>query len=222
MTNDPTGKSGRLIAIGDIHGHALALRRLLELIVPQADDVLVTLGDYVNRGPDSCGVLETLLELRQRCNSISILGNHDEMMLESRTDRHAERRWRSQGGTESLKSYGNNDSTGDVPESHWEFLEACRPSYETDDWIFTHANYCWYAPLDQQPVSLLRWISIVEEPPRRHLSGKIVILGHTPGLIRDAGAYRCLDTGCGFGGNLTALDLTTNHVWQATEEGTPV
>jgi serine/threonine protein phosphatase 1 len=131
MTSKPSKNAGRLIAMGDIHGHVLALRGLFELIAPQPNDVIVTLGDYINRGPDSYGVIEALLELGQMCQLISILGNHDEVMLDSRTDPHAAGRWRYQGGTESLESYGPNDSTNDVSESHWSFLEGCRPYYET-------------------------------------------------------------------------------------------
>jgi serine/threonine protein phosphatase 1 len=211
--------NGRHIAIGDIHGHALALRGLLELIVPGSDDVIVTLGDVVNRGPDSRGVIETLLSLQEHCHLIPVLGNHEEMMLDSRHDRHAVDRWRYQGGTETLLSYGADLSLDDIPESHWEFLNACRSFHETECHIFVHANYCWYSALDQQPASLLRWTSLEESVPRPHLSGKTVILGHTPGPVRDRGYYHCIDTGCGFGGLLTAMDVLTGHCWQVNENG---
>ena len=72
--------NGRLIAIGDIHGHAKALRAILDQIQPSADDTIITLGDCVNRGPDSRGVLECLLDIQEVCRLIPILGNHDEMM----------------------------------------------------------------------------------------------------------------------------------------------
>ncbi len=71
----------RTIAIGDIHGCSLALEALLDAIQPRPDDVIVTLGDYVNRGPDSRGVLDRLIELERRCKLVPILGNHDEMLL---------------------------------------------------------------------------------------------------------------------------------------------
>lgn len=71
----------RTIAIGDVHGCAAALRALLEQIKPQSTDTIVMLGDCVDRGPDSRGVIETLLELRGRCELVPILGNHEEMML---------------------------------------------------------------------------------------------------------------------------------------------
>ena len=219
MSKSSSEESGRLIAVGDIHGHNLALESLLKLLSPQEDDTIVTLGDYINRGPDSCGVIETLLELQSKCHLVSILGNHEEMMLDSRDDRHAEQRWRYQGGEATLNSYGDNAGVNQIPQSHWDFLSQCHPYYETEHFIFTHANYCWYSALDQQPSSLLRWLSLEESEPRPHVSGKIVILGHTPDSVRDEGFYRCIDTGCGFGGLLTVMDVNSNAVWQVTEPG---
>jgi len=212
-------QSGRLIAIGDIHGHNLALQALLSQISPGKDDVIVTLGDYINRGPDSRGVIVTLLELQEQCQLIPILGNHEEMMLDSRNDYHAEQRWRFQGGEAALQSYGDNAGVEQIPQSHWHFLSQCRSYYETEHFIFTHANYCWYSALDQQPSSLLRWLSLEESEPRPHVSEKTVILGHTPGEIRDFSFCRCIDTGCGFGGLLTAMNVDTKESWQVTESG---
>jgi serine/threonine protein phosphatase 1 len=141
------------------------------------------------------------------------------MMLESRSDKYSVDRWRSQGGSETLLSYGAGQSLDNIPAAHWDFLKSCRSSFETDSFLFAHANYCWYSDLGQQPASLLRWTSIDEETPRPHISGKTVILGHTPGSIRDRGFYRCIDTGCGFGGCLTAMDVHTGHFWQVHENG---
>jgi serine/threonine protein phosphatase 1 len=120
--NDPT----RLIAIGDIHGHAAALRGLVDQVGLRADDVVVTLGDYVNRGPDSRGVIEFLIDLTGQCQLVPLLGNHDEMMLYSRDDPHAENQWRYEGGTAVLRQYGSRGSVADVPKRHWDFL-ASRP-----------------------------------------------------------------------------------------------
>ena len=211
--------SGRLIAIGDIHGHATALESILDAIIPGPDDTIVTLGDYVNRGPDSRQVLDLLIDLSRRCQLIPILGNHEEMMLDSRDDPHAELRWKSQGGDATLVSYGQDAGISHIPQDHWNFLLTCRPYYETDQFVFTHANYCWYSKLEEQPSSLLRWISLEESPPRAHHSGKKFVLGHTPGPIRDFGFCCCIDTGSGFGGQLTAMELRTEQKWQIFEAG---
>lgn len=132
------------------------MRALLDLIQPAPDDVIVTLGDYVNRGPDSRGVLDRLLELESQCQLVALRGNHEEMMLRGREDVDALERWRSQGGWETLLSYGKNAEPEDIPESHWRFLEATVPYFATESFLFFHANYCWYLPPDEQPASLLR------------------------------------------------------------------
>lgn len=214
--------ANRLIAIGDIHGHRVALQGLLDQIRPGLTDVIVTLGDYINRGPDSRGVIETLLVLGQRCTLIPLLGNHEEMLLDARCDVHAELRWRLQGGRATLASYGSDAGIEHIPDSHWRFLNGCRPYFETNRFVFTHANYCWYSPLDQQPASLLRWLSLEESPPRPHLNGKTFIVGHTPGIVRDYGFCRCIDTVCGFGGCLTAMEVQTGQCWQVHENGEPI
>lgn len=213
--------TGRLIAIGDIHGHALALQGLLGLIRPEPEDVIITLGDVVNRGPDSRGVIESLLRLQERCSLIPLLGNHEEMMLDVRHDQYAMDRWRSHGGTETLLSYGANLVVNNIPESHWQFLESFRSYHETEEYIFTHANFIWHSAMDQQPESLLRWTSLEDAEPRPHISGKTAILGHTPGQIRNRRHYRCIDTGCGFGGRLTAMNILTGQCWQVNERGIP-
>jgi len=120
-------ETGRLIAIGDIHGHAAALDALLEAIAPEQEDTIVTLGDYVNRGPNSRKVLDLLIELSERCQLIPILGNHEEMMLDSRDDPRAELRWKSLGGDATLTSYGPDVGIGHIPQAHWDFLLSCRP-----------------------------------------------------------------------------------------------
>ena len=77
----------RTIAIGDIHGCSVAFAALLESIDPQSDDTIVTLGDYVDRGIDSKGVIELLIALGDRCHFVPLLGNHEEMMVGAREGR---------------------------------------------------------------------------------------------------------------------------------------
>src|SRR4029453_4765190 len=84
LTYPPPSKTsmpGRTIAIGDIHGCAAALGALVAAIEPTADDTLVALGDYVDRGPNSRGVLDELLALAKRCRLVPLLGNHEIMLL---------------------------------------------------------------------------------------------------------------------------------------------
>ncbi|WP_417730852.1 metallophosphoesterase [Rosistilla oblonga] len=218
MKTKPTA-NGRIIAIGDIHGHALALRALTRAIQPSPDDVIVTLGDYVNRGPDSKGVIACLIELRDSCKLVPILGNHDEMLLDARNDRYAYDRFVMSGGKGTVDSYGNQKLDG-IPASHWRFLETCVDYYETAHSLFTHANFCSYTPLQHQLSSVLRWTGIDEMEICDHRSGKVAIVGHAAANeIRDHGTCVCIDTGCGFGGVLTAYEPATKTIWQVTEDG---
>ena len=72
---------GRIITIGDVHGCSVALRTLIEAIQPTPLDTLVFLGDYIDRGPDSRGVIEQVIALGERCQVVPLLGNHEEMLL---------------------------------------------------------------------------------------------------------------------------------------------
>ncbi|MEZ6080055.1 MAG: metallophosphoesterase family protein [Pirellulaceae bacterium] len=97
--------SGRLIAIGDIHGCTQALDTILATIGLESDDTFVTLGDYVDRGPDSKGVIDRLIALRSQCNLVPLFGNHEEMMLDVVRDGQPPYRWLQYGGVETLDSY---------------------------------------------------------------------------------------------------------------------
>lgn len=83
----------RHLAVGDIHGCLKSLRTLAEFVPFKPDDVLITLGDYVDRGPDSRGVLDWLIDYQQRGNLIPLRGNHEVMMLDAREDDTALREW---------------------------------------------------------------------------------------------------------------------------------
>src|SRR3954454_8704200 len=123
--------AGRTIAIGDVHGCSPALAALLEAIRPGREDTLVPLGDYIDRGPDSRGVLEQLLALGRRCRLVPLLGNHEEMLFAAREGHSDLRYWLTFGGTAMLASYGV-DHPRDLPGSHLDFLQSCRRFYETD------------------------------------------------------------------------------------------
>lgn len=207
----------RLIAIGDIHGGSYELAHVLKAIGVQSTDTIVTVGDYVDRGIDSKGVLDVMISLAQDCHLVPILGNHDEMMLRSRDDRRIFRDWLGMGGGLALDSYGETRQIDLIPQKHFQFLETCQPYFETDEFIFTHANYDPDRPFDQQRPGVLRWESLKDRMPGMHLSGKTVVLGHTPrDKVLNLGHLICVDTGCGFDGPLTAMDVKTGQIWQST------
>jgi serine/threonine protein phosphatase 1 len=111
----------RQFAIGDIHGCLTALQVLDKELAFGDGDTVVTLGDYVDRGPDSRGVIEFLLGLRKRCKLVALRGNHEIMMLMARNDRSLLVNWVACGGGATLDSYG---AAGfhDIPGTHWDFI----------------------------------------------------------------------------------------------------
>jgi calcineurin-like phosphoesterase family protein len=214
--------SGRIIAIGDIHGCTLALAAVLDALIPRPDDTIVALGDYVDRGPDVPGTLERLIELGKQCSLIPILGNHDEMVLEIMAgNQQLLAPWLSFGGDATLAAYGCR-SPSELPQTHLDFLANCHEWCEMDQHFFVHASYLPDIPLDDQPPSTLRWESLRDDLPGPHCSGKIAVAGHTAqpdGRILNLTYLQCIDTCCYGEGCLTAMDVHSGQLWQADKEG---
>ena len=223
----PDGR--RVYAVGDVHGCATQLAALLDLIVaddkarPPAHTSVILLGDLVDRGPDSAGVIARAIELAQGPFEARFLaGNHEEMMLGA-YDGEAEalRGFCRNGGRETLLSYGL--SPGDyerldytevaaamqalVPAAHVAFLRGMEDMVRIGDYAFVHAGVRPGVALDEQSVRDLRWIrrSFMEHEGRHE---QVIVHGHT---IEPAPANRRwrigIDTGAYTGGPLTALVL---------------
>jgi len=210
---------GRTIAIGDIHGCRTALDALLAAIQPRPNDTIVTIGDYIDRGPDSRGVIETLLALRKQCRLVPLLGNHEQMLFSARSSHDMFDRWLKYGGTATLASYCGDDLHA-MPMEHGWFLDSCRLYFETDTHFFIHANYDQNLPLGEQNEDTALCLSLNEHVPGPHLSGKTAIVGHTAqleGEILDLGHLVCIDTNCYGGGCLTAINVGTGQLWQTRE-----
>jgi serine/threonine protein phosphatase 1 len=214
--------SERLIAIGDIHGCYTALRGLVRAIAPEPSDTLVFLGDYVDRGPDSRLVLDLLVDLQDQAKVVALLGNHEEMMLKVLAGELDHLIWLKHGGLSTLDSYNFNGDLDFLPAEHVAFLHSMVDFYEQDGYFFTHASYDPFLPLDEQPVTSLRWHSLRDGIPGPHMSGKTAIVGHTAnteGNCVDFGHLICIDTNCYGGGFLTALDVKRRAVWQVDPKG---
>ncbi len=210
----------RTIAIGDIHGCSQALAALLDAVTPTAEDTIVPLGDYVDRGPDSRGVVDLLIQLAEQCEVVPLLGNHEAMLLDSLESPECFDFWLRCGGRETLASYGGALSL--IPPLHLAFFHGCRRYYETDSHFMVHANYDPDLPLDEQTDRLSLWEHIVYRMPPRHASGKTAIVGHTPqssGEILDLDHLIGIDTYCVGGGWLTAYEINSRQTWQANREG---
>ena len=214
--------SERLIAIGDIHGCKTALERLLDSIQPTSKDTIVTLGDYIDRGPDSRGVIDRLIELGGETRHVGLMGNHEEMMLEVVKHQTPHDMWLHHGGVETLDSYEFAGSLNFLPDSPLEFFASLLDFHEEPTHFFTHAAYAPKIPLEEQAAEMLRWHSLNDLVPTRHLNGKVAVVGHTAskdGEILDLGHLICLDTFCYGGGWLSAIELHSGQVWQVSRDG---
>jgi serine/threonine protein phosphatase 1 len=214
--------SPRIIAIADVHGCLNALDALLEAIAPASDDTLVFLGDMIDHGRDSRDTIERIIGLESQCAVVRITGNHEEMMLWARDDQKALAYWENHGGAPTLSSYRFPGRLQDIPEEHWRLVERCVPYYETEGFLFTHANYAPDLPMAEQAGSQLRWTLFDPQEMRPHMSGKPVLVGHTEqssGEVLDLGFAMCLDTACWRYGWLTAIEPSTGEMWQASKWG---
>jgi len=210
----------RTLVIGDIHGCLAPLEHLWEVIDAQPEDRVVFLGDYVDRGPDSKGVIDFILGLQGDCDITCLTGNHEEKFFLARIDHTELAHWlQAWGGGATLESYGPG-GFDDVPESHWEFLRQNLPYLETDTHIFVHANLEPDLPLTEQPPFTL--VHKKFGKPEPHRSGKIMVCGHTAQKFHvplNLGHAVCIDTDPGRGGWLTCLHVETGRYWQTAFGG---
>jgi serine/threonine protein phosphatase 1 len=180
------------------------------------------LGDLIDQGHDTRDVLDRLIGLKERCSLTLIQGNHEEMMYAARESEQALRYWEMCGGVATLNSYRFGASLKDIPHEHWALLDEGLPYYETQFFIFTHANYLPDVPMPLQPGYQLRWDLFDPHRMRPHCSGKPVFVGHTEqvqGDILDLDFAICIDTACWRHGWLTAIDVSTKQIWQGSRWG---
>jgi serine/threonine protein phosphatase 1 len=238
-------KAKRILAIGDIHGCSLAFDALLEAVKPGPDDLLITLGDYIDRGPDAKKVTEHLVALRKELDIVCLAGNHEEMVLEWRDKDHgATLTWWSNGGLATLRSYCQGDegwllemfwksyfspeteayhaaACDLIPPEHWEFFENCIDWYETAEHIFVHGQVNPLLEMAEQSQHVLHWARF-DSTARPHQSGKKVICAHTPqydGRPADIGHAVCIDTYVYGGQWLTCLEVGSGRYYQANYLG---
>lgn len=198
----PTLPSGfRVYAVGDIHGRLDLLDGILwkidqdRLIRPVEQPIEVFLGDYIDRGPDSKGVIDRLVQRRAKHTLICLCGNHEYLLLGSLNDPSQVHRWLINGGGEALRSYGIDlPSYADpdmlpgaamrefaevLPESHRNFFEGLPLTFTCGDYLLVHAGIHPGMPLSEQSQEDLLWIRwpflMASEPFE-----KLVVHGHTP------------------------------------------
>ena len=213
----------RTLAIGDIHGSCTALKTLADYVRFTPDDLIVTLGDYIDRGPDSKGVIDFLIELRKSHQVITLKGNHEVMMENARHSDQELYFWLFNGGEEAMASFGSNRPAliaTEIPSKYWTFIKSCERYYETDHHILVHGGLEPDTDLKDQDDNHLYWQRVFETKP--HKSGKTIVCGHTPqveGYPLVLEHALCIDTFACRGGWLTCMDIDSGEYWQANEEG---
>lgn len=208
----PTSTPDRLLAIGDIHGCHQLLQQLLEKVQPTATDQLVFLGDYIDRGPESRQVIETLLQLREEFpRTVFLKGNHEQMLLGFLAD-DDQLGFLVNGGTRTLQSYRQGEHVR-IPETHLQFFDNLQTGFETEGFIFVHAGMRPGIPFHQQRETDLLWIR-ADFLNSDYDWGKTVVFGHTPQTEAMMEPTRIgLDTGAVYGRQLTCCDVLTRRLW---------
>ena len=215
----------RLFAIGDIHGRADLLRTLLSAITDDAEDtdslMVVGLGDYIDRGPQSREVVDLLLGLDAipGLDTHFLMGNHERTMLDalggagaSMTD------WMISGGKEALASWGGSHEAPRetwaswVPADHTAWLAALAHRHRLDGYLFAHAGVRPGVALDEQvPQDLMTIRNSFLYSEANH--GAVVVHGHTPRGAPEVRHNRIgIDTGAVFGGELTCVVLEADRL----------
>ena len=145
--------------IPDIHGRLDLLERGLAEIAARSEgetDTVVTIGDYVDKGPASKGVIERLMRgVGERLALVTLKGNHDAMMVEALRDPSKMKDWLAKGGDKALASYGGEAAR--VPQSHLEWLDRLRLFHLDAHRLYVHAGVDPSAPLDLQREETLLW-----------------------------------------------------------------
>ncbi|MBW4010596.1 MULTISPECIES: metallophosphoesterase family protein [Moraxella] len=210
----------KIYAIGDVHGCNSLLIKLLAAINPQKHDTVIFLGDVIDRGEDSKGVLDTIIQYQSICQVILIQGNHEEMMLGAVQEKEYLKYWLKFGGIETLQSFDvviSQQGLRQIPYEYYKLLKSSLPYHETENFIFTHATPLPHLPINQQTDEGLRWRFIPPDGQERHISGKTIICGHSAqksGKVYHQDGLICIDTDAYGGGALTVLEVTTMQVYQ--------
>jgi len=135
-------QAGKFYLIGDIHGQLSKLKNLISKIKPdlESNDLIIFLGDYLDRGPKSFEVIEFLLKLKSENNIVCLLGNHEDMFLRFVAIGDNYNNYMANGGRYTIKSYIKNIKEFKIPESHKRFYNSLKLYYESDSFLAVHAG----------------------------------------------------------------------------------
>ncbi|MDP2723995.1 MAG: metallophosphoesterase family protein [Bacteroidales bacterium] len=220
-------KHDRIFAIGDIHGCFDTLQTLIEeKIKPTKNDLLVFLGDYIDKGSKSKQVIDYIIELRnQGFEVVTLMGNHEILLLEAHTNKTRMSVWLEIGGYETMRSLGIK-SLHHINPVYLDFFNQLEYFYEYDGFLFVHAGFNDKNPDPFEDKSVMAWIC-KKKYKNPLLADKIIVHGHCPvsvtscnKRIRKNKKVIDIDTGCVYTykenyGVLTALEVKTMEIFSA-------
>lgn len=207
----------RVFAIGDIHGCSKTFKKLLlEKIQIRKSDKIYCIGDYVDRGRDTKGVIDFIFELRKKGYHIHTLrGNHEQMMLDAPVSKIKMQHWLKNGGSATLKSF-HIKSLNEIAPEYLSFLKRTKFYIKTKEYIFVHAGLNFGNDNLYEDKDAMLWLR--DFPSNQPLlKNQILIHGHTPKsldyIISQNGNCINIDGGCVFKehshlGKLIAINLT--------------
>ncbi|MBI5415570.1 MAG: metallophosphoesterase [Candidatus Omnitrophica bacterium] len=214
----------KVFVIGDIHGAHKALVQCLQRCgFDYGKDRLIVLGDVCDGYPQVRECIDELLKIK---HLDFVIGNHDLWALDWATKGIREDAWLDQGGRNTIASYGKEG----MPPAHIDFLKNARRWLEFDGKLFVHGGFDPRRPIGEQPLEFIVWDrDLLKDAWERAARGEDcryggfeeIYLGHTPTHLFDSTQplhlcnIRALDTGAGWWGKLTIMDITTKHYWQS-------
>ena len=216
---------GRQFAISDIHGCAETFRKLVvEILRFSPQDTLYLLGDYVNKGPNSKGVLDFIISLNESGhNVIALKGNHESYLLQSLQDPLEETNFLARGGVETLESFGVH-RVQDIPASYLILIENMPLFFFLEKYILVHAGFDFESKdpfKDEYSMLNIRKMTV----DLLKTGGRKVLHGHIPTTIEDIQhvlesnySHVSIDGGCVYTHihslrHLAALDLDTGELF---------
>ena len=221
-------------AVGDIHGCKSLVDNMHDKIVEtskkiQGEKLLIYLGDYIDRGPDIKATIQSLIDFKPKdFTKVFLLGNHEQMLLEFIAgSRNSPYIWISNGGLETLESYGTDiskyiDNTMELsfdkkireefieflPFSHKDFFNQLQFNFIWEDYFFVHAGINPSIPLDRQEKETMLWTREKSFFNPKMTYNKIIVHGHTPAEKVEHYPFRInLDTGSFYSGKLSCLKI---------------
>ena len=226
-------------AVGDIHGCNILLQKIHNKILATSKDIegqklLIYLGDYIDRGPDIKGVIQTLIDFQpENFKQVFLLGNHEQMLLDFTVGkRNSLYIWLGNGGLETLESYGcdlnsyidnsmelkgeeliRKQFTRLLPSAHKNFFNQLILNYEWDDYFFVHAGINPDLPLEKQEKETMLWTREKNFFNPKMTCSKIIVHGHTPVEKIEKYPFRInLDTGSFYSGKLSCLKIENGEL----------